>query len=116
MPKTRAPLRLDIAQLEGWVNALADQFADRVLERISARMRNIRPADQPPAPATRQFDGPRLIRMKELRMRVSLSQATIYRMIRDGEFPKPKKLGTTSAWLESEIDEWIAGKLSDDAS
>lgn len=111
MPKPPAPLRLDIHQLEGWVNALADQFADRVIERVNSRMRNVNLPREPAAPTSQRLDGPRLIRMKELRTRVSLSPATIYRMIRDGEFPKPKKLGTTSAWLEADIEWWIANTI-----
>ena len=38
------------------------------------------------------------------------SQPHIYRMIRAGKFPRPIKLGeSTTAWIEAEIDSWLAG-------
>ncbi|HVJ38191.1 MAG TPA: AlpA family transcriptional regulator [Stenotrophomonas sp.] len=102
MPIT--PLRLDVAQLESLVNALADQFADRV----AARLRDVNAV---PATSPAKHDGPRLLGMKELRSRVSISSATIYRLIKDGKFPPPKRLGSRSAWLESEVDAWITSTI-----
>jgi len=38
----------------------------------------------------------------------------VYRMIRAGKFPRPVKLGeSTSAWLEDEIDRWIADRAAE---
>ncbi len=43
--------------------------------------------------------------------RISLGQSTIYRMIANGEFPKPFSLGSNrTAWLEEDIDAWLAIK------
>lgn len=38
---------------------------------------------------------------------IPFSRATIYRMIADGRFPKPKKLGHSSVWPVQSIREWI---------
>ena len=84
MPAPPSPLRLDVVQLEGWVNALVDHLADRV----AARLRDVNAA---PVASPAKQDGPRLLGMKELRSRVSISSATIYRLIKDGKFPRPKR-------------------------
>lgn len=54
----------------------------------------------------------RLLRLPEVLERVALSKSTLYARVRDGSFPKPVHLGTLSAWVESEIDGWIAAQLA----
>ncbi len=56
----------------------------------------------------------RLIRMSEMKAHgVPFSRASIYRLIRAGEFPAPIKLGEhTSAWLVSEIEAWKHAKIA----
>jgi predicted DNA-binding transcriptional regulator AlpA len=40
---------------------------------------------------------------------IPYSRASIYRKIRNGTFPRPIKLGENKiAWLDHEIDAWIA--------
>ncbi len=51
----------------------------------------------------------RLIYKQELTKRVGLSFPTIWKQMRDGKFPRSRAVGGKSAWLESEIDNWIAG-------
>lgn len=34
-----------------------------------------------------------------------------WRLIKVGKFPKPVKVGSRNAWLESEIDQWIADRI-----
>jgi prophage regulatory protein len=47
----------------------------------------------------------RIIRKQEV---LSLSEASIYRKERLGQFPKRVQLGDNSVgWLESEVDEWF---------
>jgi predicted DNA-binding transcriptional regulator AlpA len=42
--------------------------------------------------------------------KTTLQKTAIYDAIKKGSFPKPIKLGgSRSAWLESEIDDWLAG-------
>jgi|GEM_PF-1293024 len=50
----------------------------------------------------------RIIRKPELLNKVGLSDVTIWRMEKDGKFPKRLRLGGNSCgWLESEIDGWV---------
>lgn len=57
----------------------------------------------------------RLIRISELastkgkRGKLPVSPATIWRWVRDGQFPKPFKLGkSTTVWDQSLVDEFLA--------
>lgn len=47
------------------------------------------------------------IRISVVMDRVGFKRTKIYAMIKNGEFPPPKKDGCSSFWLESEIDKWI---------
>jgi predicted DNA-binding transcriptional regulator AlpA len=51
----------------------------------------------------------RLIDKATLLDRVPLSYATIWNMMRKGEFPRSKFVGERTFWLEHEIDAWIDG-------
>jgi prophage regulatory protein len=37
-----------------------------------------------------------------------VSPATIWRWVRDGKFPKPFKIGSTTVWHLDEIDNFVA--------
>ncbi|MBW9455187.1 AlpA family phage regulatory protein [Citrobacter portucalensis] len=37
----------------------------------------------------------------------SLSDKWFYKLIQDGLFPKPIKLGRASRWLKSDLEEWL---------
>ena len=53
------------------------------------------------------------LRLPQLKKRVPLSRSGIYAQIAQGTFPAPVRLGPRSvAWIESEIDEWIAKKIT----
>lgn len=55
----------------------------------------------------------RIIRKPELLEKVSLSDATIWRMEQNGQFPKRLRLGGNSCgWLSSEINGWIAERAA----
>jgi prophage regulatory protein len=50
----------------------------------------------------------RFLRLKEVLAISGKSRSSIYEAIKKGEFPKPVKLGAnSSAWINSEIDEWV---------
>lgn len=58
--------------------------------------------------------GTRLLRRKEVELKTGLSRAAIYAAMRAGTFPRAIPLGTHSvAWLELEIDQWIADRLEE---
>ena len=55
----------------------------------------------------------KFMKLKEVIQITSLSRATIYRLIQEGEFPKQIPLsGRSVAWLEEEINEWMQQKLA----
>ena len=54
----------------------------------------------------------KFLRLTEVRNRVPYSRSTIYQLVTQGRFPKPINLGARAvAWLESDIDEWIAARV-----
>lgn len=49
-----------------------------------------------------------LIRLPAVLKKVGFSRPTINRKVKDGTFPRPKKIGLRAvAWIESDVDEWI---------
>ena len=52
-------------------------------------------------------------KIRQVSANTSLSKATIYKMIKAGNFPAPKQLGARSVgWLESDIQAWINSRIS----
>lgn len=49
-----------------------------------------------------------LLRVEAVLVRVGVSRATLYRLVRDGRFPAPSKVGAASVWHASDVDAWIA--------
>jgi prophage regulatory protein len=53
----------------------------------------------------------RILRQPEVEARVGLSRTTLWRLEKSGDFPLRRRvLSNTIGWLESEVDEWIAGR------
>ena len=53
----------------------------------------------------------RMLRLSEVRTRTALGRSTIYRLMRDGSFPEPLKIGPRAVrWWESEIEAWLAAR------
>lgn len=42
-----------------------------------------------------------------------LSNKWFYKLIQEGEFPRPIKLGRSSRWLQSEIEKWVQQRIVD---
>jgi len=54
----------------------------------------------------------RLMRLPEVMHKVGLGRTSIYERIRMGSFPRPLQLGGNSvAWINKDIDAWIAEKI-----
>ena len=52
-----------------------------------------------------------VIKLKKVIELTSLSSATIYRLVKKGEFPKQLKLAErSSGWLLEEINDWLESK------
>lgn len=55
----------------------------------------------------------RLIRLKEVIAKTGLSRSSIYSYISEQKFPANVPLGDrATAWVESEVDEWLKNKQS----
>ncbi|WP_340620386.1 helix-turn-helix transcriptional regulator [Xenorhabdus siamensis] len=55
-----------------------------------------------------------LIRLPEVQRRTGYSKAWIYRLIKEGQFPKQVKIGPRSvAFVESEIDGWVDQRIAE---
>jgi len=58
-------------------------------------------------------DSKKIFRKPVVLQRVPVSGTTIWRMVRDGEFPAPLRLSkNTVGWLESDIEAWIEQRAS----
>lgn len=40
-----------------------------------------------------------------------LTDKWFYKLIKDGTFPKPIKLGRSSRWLKSEVEKWLQDRI-----
>ena len=57
---------------------------------------------------------PAILRRPQVEQRTGLSRSTLYQYIKDGDFPKPVRLGLRAVgWLESDISDWIAARVTD---
>ena len=53
----------------------------------------------------------RIVTVRELRQRTTLSRSTIWRMTRDGVLPRPVRLSAHRiGWLESDIAAWLKAR------
>jgi prophage regulatory protein len=50
----------------------------------------------------------RLISKPEVLDRVGVTFPTIWKWMREGKFPRSRVLGGKTAWIESEVEAWIA--------
>ncbi|MEQ5138039.1 helix-turn-helix transcriptional regulator [Providencia alcalifaciens] len=53
------------------------------------------------------------IDMKFITKLTGLTDKWFYKLIQDGEFPKPIKLGRSSRWLRSEIEQWLHTRIDE---
>ena len=55
---------------------------------------------------------PRLLRLPDVLARVPYSRSHLWRMEREGKFPRRIKLGANRvAWAADEIQEWITSRI-----
>ena len=47
---------------------------------------------------------------------LGVSDKWIYRLIKEGIFPKPIKLGRSSRWLQSEVEAWLQTRIHESRS
>lgn len=59
----------------------------------------------------------KLLRIGDVIEKTSLSRTTILRMEKAGTFPSPKSVSEgTVAWLEADVDKWIAALQTKEGS
>ena len=68
--------------------------------------------DEPAMPGEEPFPD-RLIRLDAVCSMIGVSRATIYRMVRAGEFPEPVKIRTASLWVNEEVVSWFKARLDE---
>lgn len=64
--------------------------------------------------STQEEDAPiRFMRRKEVQDKTGLGTSTIYALMAKGKFPKAVPITDRCvAWIESEVDQWIAERLN----
>lgn len=54
--------------------------------------------------------------MKFITQLTGLTDKWFYKLIQDGVFPKPIKLGRSSRWLQSEVEVWLQQRIAESRS
>ena len=98
--KTKSPVRMSV---NGHQHAMNGDFAQApVID-----------ADRSPVPAPVVAPPLKLLRFPAIRERTGLSRTTIWRLERDGDFPRHRKISRNAvAWVEEEVLEWIRARIS----
>jgi len=56
----------------------------------------------------------RFYRRSTLEEMLGISRSTIYRLMEDGDFPRPIKLGRRAVrWKSEDIDDWLLGQAKE---
>ena len=56
-------------------------------------------------------EGDRFLRLPEVLRRTGLSRSTLYRKLKQGQFPSSRQLGKRAVgWRESDVIAWIDGR------
>lgn len=53
-----------------------------------------------------------LIDMVYITTYTGMTDKWFYKLIQDGEFPKPIKLGRSSRWYKSEVESWMLQRIA----
>ena len=44
---------------------------------------------------------------------MQMTDKWVYKLIKDGKFPKPTKFGRSSRWLKSEVEAWLQVRIEE---
>lgn len=55
----------------------------------------------------------RLVTMTFITEFTGLSDKWFYKLISEGKFPKPIKLGRSSRWLHNEVQAWVQARIDE---
>ncbi len=53
-----------------------------------------------------------LVDMRFITKLTGLTDKWFYKLIKDGQFPKPIKLGRSSRWKQSEVEDWLLQRIA----
>ena len=54
-----------------------------------------------------------LVDMAFITTYTEMTDKWFYKLISEGQFPKPIKLGRSSRWLKSEVESWMQQRIAD---
>ena len=54
-----------------------------------------------------------LVDMNFITTYTEMTDKWFYKLISEGQFPKPIKLGRSSRWLKSEVEAWMKQRIAD---
>ncbi|QQO72131.1 helix-turn-helix transcriptional regulator [Morganella morganii] len=54
-----------------------------------------------------------LVDMKFITKFTGLTDKWFYKLIQEGQFPKPIKFGSSSRWFRSEVDAWLQERIAE---
>lgn len=54
----------------------------------------------------------KLVDMKFLTAFIGVTDKFIYKLIKEGKFPKQIKIGSASRWLKSEVESWLLERIA----
>ncbi|HDF2329223.1 TPA: AlpA family transcriptional regulator [Morganella morganii] len=54
-----------------------------------------------------------LVDMKFITKFTGLTDKWFYKLIQDGQFPKPIKLGRSSRWQKSQVEAWLLARIAE---
>ncbi|WP_154723825.1 AlpA family phage regulatory protein [Vibrio cyclitrophicus] len=59
----------------------------------------------------------KFLKLQQVMDKTTLCRSSIYNLIKAGEFPKNVTvMGKRKAWLESEVEDWMIGKMENTES
>lgn len=58
----------------------------------------------------------KLVDMTFITTLTGLTDKWFYKLIKNGVFPKPIKLGRSSRWLQSEVEKWLKERIDSSRS
>ncbi len=51
-----------------------------------------------------------LLRIQEVAMMLNLGESSVWRHVKNGDLPKPIKIGGTTRWRRETLEAWIASQ------
>ncbi|WEI83353.1 helix-turn-helix transcriptional regulator [Klebsiella pneumoniae] len=58
----------------------------------------------------------KMVDMKFITEFTGLTDKWFYKLISEGQFPKPIKLGRSSRWMQSEVESWVKQRINQSRS